>query len=66
MKHFVTWGAVAFLVAVAVLRWRRVNEPIRQAPGRGGEKPAAPDPAVEPAGRKHRRRDPAGGRGDGT
>ena len=52
MKRFVTWAAVAFLVAVAVAHWRRVNEPVRQAPSGGREKPATPDPgpASPPAG----------------
>jgi pyruvate dehydrogenase E2 component (dihydrolipoamide acetyltransferase) len=51
MKRFVTWVAVAFLVAVAVARWRRMQEsPGRQAPGGGREKPAAAGPATRPAG----------------
>ena len=59
MKRFVTWVAVAFLVAVAVTRWRRMQEsPGRQVPSGGREKPAAPDPG--PATR------PAGGTGDAT
>ena len=58
MKRFVTWGAVAFLVAVAVSRWRRMNEPVRQAPGGGREKPAAPDPGPSSP--------PAGNTGDAT
>ena len=58
MKRFVTWVAVAFLVAVAVTRWRRAQEPGRQVPSGGREKPAAPDPG--PATR------PAGGTGDAT
>ena len=50
MKRFVTWVAVAFLVAVAVARWRRMQEsPGRQAPSGGREKPAA-GPATRPAG----------------
>jgi pyruvate/2-oxoglutarate dehydrogenase complex dihydrolipoamide acyltransferase (E2) component len=51
MKRFVTWVAVAFLVAVAVARWRRMQEsPGRQVPGGGREKPAAARPATRPAG----------------
>ena len=51
MKRFVTWVAVAFLVAVAVARWRWMQEsPGRQAPSGGREKPAAAGPATRPAG----------------
>ena len=51
MKRFVTWVAVAFLVAVAITRWRRMQEsPGRQAPSGGREKPAAAGPATRPAG----------------
>jgi pyruvate/2-oxoglutarate dehydrogenase complex dihydrolipoamide acyltransferase (E2) component len=58
MKRFVTWVAVALLVAVAVTRWRRAQEAGRQVPSGGREKPAAPDPG--PATR------PAGGTGGAT
>jgi pyruvate/2-oxoglutarate dehydrogenase complex dihydrolipoamide acyltransferase (E2) component len=58
MKRFITWAAVAFLVAVAVARWRRVNEPVRQVPSGGREKPSAPDPVSTSP--------PAGGTGDAT
>ncbi len=59
MKRFVTWVAVAFLVAVAVARWRRMQEsPGRQVPSGGREKPAAPDPVSTSP--------PAGGTGDAT
>jgi pyruvate/2-oxoglutarate dehydrogenase complex dihydrolipoamide acyltransferase (E2) component len=59
MKRFVTWVAVAFLVAVAVARWRRMQEsPGRQVPSGEREKPVAADPG--PASR------PAGGTGDAT
>ena len=58
MKRFVTWVAVALLVAVAVTRWRQMKEPGRQAASGGREKPVAPDPG--PATR------PAGGTGDAT
>jgi 2-oxoisovalerate dehydrogenase E2 component (dihydrolipoyl transacylase) len=59
MKRFVTWVAVALLVAVAVTRWRRMQEsPGRQVPSGGREKPVAPDPG--PASR------PAGGAGSAT
>lgn len=58
MKRFVTWVAVALLVAVAVTRWRQMKEPGRQVPSGGREKPAAPDPG--PASR------PAGGAGGAT
>ena len=52
MKRFVTWVAVAFLVAVAVTRWRQMKEPGRQVPSGGREKPAAPGPgpATRPVG----------------
>jgi pyruvate dehydrogenase E2 component (dihydrolipoamide acetyltransferase) len=58
MKRFITWVAVALLVAVAVTRWRQMKEPDRQVPSWGREKPAAPDPG--PATR------PAGGAGSAT
>jgi pyruvate/2-oxoglutarate dehydrogenase complex dihydrolipoamide acyltransferase (E2) component len=51
MKRFVTWVAVALLVAVAVARWRQMKEPGRQVPSGGREKSAAdPGPAARPAG----------------
>jgi pyruvate/2-oxoglutarate dehydrogenase complex dihydrolipoamide acyltransferase (E2) component len=52
MKRFVTLVGIAFLVAVAVARWRRVKELGRQVPGVGREKPVAagPRPASRPAG----------------
>jgi pyruvate/2-oxoglutarate dehydrogenase complex dihydrolipoamide acyltransferase (E2) component len=52
MKRFITWVGVAFLVAVAVARWRRVKEPGRQVSSGGREGPAAADPgqASRPAG----------------
>ena len=50
MKRFITWVAVAFLVAVAVARWRRVQELGRQVPGGGREKSVAAGPASRPAG----------------
>jgi pyruvate/2-oxoglutarate dehydrogenase complex dihydrolipoamide acyltransferase (E2) component len=44
MKRFVTWVAVAFLVAVAVARWRWMQEsPGRQAPSGGRETLASGD-----------------------
>jgi len=50
MKRFITWVGAAFLVAVAVARWRRVKELGRQVPGGGREKPAAAGAASRPAG----------------
>jgi pyruvate/2-oxoglutarate dehydrogenase complex dihydrolipoamide acyltransferase (E2) component len=53
MKRFVTWVAVAFLVALAVAHWRRMQEsPGRQGPSGGREEPVAadPGPATRPAG----------------
>jgi pyruvate/2-oxoglutarate dehydrogenase complex dihydrolipoamide acyltransferase (E2) component len=45
MKRFITWVGVAFLVAVAVARWRRMREPGHQVPGEGRERPGAADTA---------------------
>jgi pyruvate/2-oxoglutarate dehydrogenase complex dihydrolipoamide acyltransferase (E2) component len=51
MKRFVTWVAVALLVAVAISRWRRMQEsPGRQVPSGGREKPVPAGPATRPAG----------------
>jgi pyruvate dehydrogenase E2 component (dihydrolipoamide acetyltransferase) len=59
MKRFVTWLALAFLVAVAVARWRRMQEsPDRQVPSGGSEEPAASDPGPSSP--------PAGGTGEAT
>jgi pyruvate dehydrogenase E2 component (dihydrolipoamide acetyltransferase) len=59
MKRFVTWVAVAFLVAVAVACWRRMQEsPGRRVPSGARKEPVAADPG--PAS------PPAGGTGDAT
>jgi pyruvate/2-oxoglutarate dehydrogenase complex dihydrolipoamide acyltransferase (E2) component len=45
MKRFVTWVAIALLVAVAVARWRRMQESTgRQVPSGGKERPVVADP----------------------
>src|SRR5215210_777255 len=51
MKRFIMWVAIALLVAVAISRWRRMNEPAPQVPSGGTARPAAdPGPAGQPAG----------------
>jgi pyruvate/2-oxoglutarate dehydrogenase complex dihydrolipoamide acyltransferase (E2) component len=51
MKRFITWVVVGLLVAVAISRWRRAQEPARQVPswGRDGAVTADPAPASRPA-----------------
>jgi pyruvate/2-oxoglutarate dehydrogenase complex dihydrolipoamide acyltransferase (E2) component len=52
MKRFITWVVVALLVAVAISRWRKAQEPARQVPsgGRDGAVTADTGPASRPAG----------------
>ncbi len=47
MKRFLTWAAVGLLVAVAISRWRRANEPGRLIPS-GGSVRSAAEQADEP------------------